>query len=99
MSTSSHRFARPVAVLAMLALAAPPARAQQHPLRFEDFVNLRSVSDPQPSRDGQSVLYAVRTADLAANRRSGRTWIVSTASGAPRPWPAAATRSARHTTT
>lgn len=89
MSTSSHRFLRPAALLAVLALAAPQARAQQHPIRFEDFVNLRSVSDPQPSRDGQSVLYAVRTADLAANRRTGRTWIVSTASGAPRPWPAA----------
>lgn len=72
-----------------MALLASPAIAQQkHALTFQDFAAVRGVSDPQISPDSRSVLYAVRTADVAANRRTGRTYLVPAAGGTPRVWPA-----------
>lgn len=61
----------------------------QHPLTFQDFAAVRAVSDPQISPDGRQVLYAVRTTDVAANRRSGRSYVVDAAGGTPRAWPSA----------
>ena len=34
-------------------------------------------SDPQPSPDGKSILYAVRTTDVAANKRTTQTFVVA----------------------
>src|SRR5437764_8598834 len=73
----------------VLAVAAQALGAQQkRPITFEDFASVRAVSDPQPSPDGRTVLYAVRTADVAANRRSGKTYLTSVAGGAPHAFPA-----------
>ena len=63
------------------------AIAQQHPITFDDFAAVRAVSDPQISPDGRSVLYAVRTTDVAANRRSGKAYILAIAGGTPRVFP------------
>ena len=45
------------------------------------------VSDPQLSPDGARVLYAVRTTDIAANKRTTRTFVVPVTGGAPRQFP------------
>ena len=60
-----------------------------HPLTYQDFAAVRAVSDPQLSPDGKQVLYSVRTTDVAANRRSGRTYVVDAPAGTPRVWPSA----------
>jgi hypothetical protein len=52
---------------------------------------VRAVADPQLSPDGRTVLYAVRTTDVEANRRATRTFVVPSAGGAPRAWPDSAT--------
>jgi acylaminoacyl-peptidase len=55
--------------LVAVAVAVQPLGAQQkHPITFDDFAAVRAVSDPQISPDGRSVLYAVRTTDVAARR-------------------------------
>ena len=60
---------------------------QQRPITFDDFASVRAVSDPQISPDGRSVLYSVRTTDVAANRRAGKTYVVAVAGGQPRVFP------------
>src|SRR5206468_11687977 len=58
---------------------------------FQDFSAVRGVSDPQLSPDGSRVLYAVRTTDIAANKRTTRTYVIASAGGAPQEFPDAAT--------
>jgi dipeptidyl aminopeptidase/acylaminoacyl peptidase len=67
------------------------AGAQSIPKRamtFADFASVRAVSDPQISPDGRTILYTVRTTDVDANRRTGRTYAVPAAGGAARQFPA-----------
>lgn len=67
------------------------AQAQiKRPMTFEDFAAVRVVSDPQLSPDGARVLYAVRTTNLQANKRSGTTFVIPITGGAPTPFPSAA---------
>ena len=66
-----------------VSVAQEPAR----PMTFEDLAAVRGVSDPQIAPDGQWVLYAVRTADLAANRRTARTFVEPFAGGRARQFP------------
>ncbi len=60
---------------------------QKRPITYDDFAAVRAVSDPQVSPDGRSVLYAVRTTDVAANRRAGKTLVVALQGGTPRLFP------------
>jgi dipeptidyl aminopeptidase/acylaminoacyl peptidase len=60
---------------------------QKRPITYDDFAAVRAVSDPQVSPDGRSVLYAVRTTDVAANRRAGKTLVVALAGGTPSVFP------------
>jgi dipeptidyl aminopeptidase/acylaminoacyl peptidase len=62
--------------------AARSARAGRA-ITFDDFAAMGAVSDPQVSPDGRRVLYAVRTADVSANRRTTATYVVSVAGGTP----------------
>jgi dipeptidyl aminopeptidase/acylaminoacyl peptidase len=81
---------RPARALATtLAIAAPVGLGaqQQRPLTFDDFASVRAISDPQISPNGQQVLYAARSTDLAANRRSGKTYVVALAGGAAKVFP------------
>ncbi|MBA4071211.1 MAG: S9 family peptidase [Gemmatimonas sp.] len=72
----------------LLAVAVPPVGAQsRRPITFQEFAAARIVSDPQLSPDGQWLLYAVRSTDLAANRRTTRTWLAPVASGPARQFP------------
>lgn len=66
---------------------ATAAAQQQHPITYDDFAAVRAVSDPEISPDGRAVLYAVRTTDVAANRRTGKTYVLPIAGGTPRVFP------------
>src|SRR5690348_4556183 len=73
-------------LLASIASATAAAQ-QQHPITYDDFAAVRAVSDPEISPDGRAVLYAVRTTDVAANRRTGKTYVLPIAGGTPRVFP------------
>ena len=71
----------------MLAQTASPTRSTGRPITFEDFAAINAVSDPQISPDGQRVLYAVRTTDLAGNARTTVTYVVPLQGGTPTQFP------------
>jgi dipeptidyl aminopeptidase/acylaminoacyl peptidase len=79
-------FARLAALALWGAATALPAQ-QRRVITFEDFASARMVSDPQLSPDGQWLLYAVRSTDLAANKRTTRTFIAPVSGGAARQFP------------
>ena len=73
----------------LIILCATAAGAQQkRAITFDDFAAVRAVSDPQIAPNGSSVLYAVRTTDVAANKRSAQTFVIPTAGGTARVFPA-----------
>ena len=76
-----------LAVTAFLFAAWPIGAQQKRVMTFDDFSTVRAVSDPQVSPDGRTVLYAVRTTDVAANRRTTRTYLIAATGGAPRAFP------------
>src|SRR5579863_2691478 len=69
-----------------------PVHSGGRPITFEDFSAMGAVSDPQVSPDGQHVLYAVRTTDLAGNARTTVTYVVPASGGAPKQFPDDTTR-------
>lgn len=71
------------------AIAAAPVSGR--PMTFEDFATMPGVSDPQLSPDGTQLLYSVRTTDIAANKRTTRTYVMPVAGGAARQFPDAST--------
>jgi dipeptidyl aminopeptidase/acylaminoacyl peptidase len=70
---------------------AAPARAAGRAITFEDFATMPGVSDPQLSPDGARLLYAVRTTDIAANKRTTRVFVMPVAGGTPMRFPDANT--------
>jgi Tol biopolymer transport system component len=77
-------------LVAATAFATERAEAQQkRAITFEDFAAVRAVADPQVSPDGRLALYTVRTTDVSNNRRTPRTYVVPTAGGTARTFPAA----------
>jgi dipeptidyl aminopeptidase/acylaminoacyl peptidase len=79
---------RPFVVSALAVVTSAVGGAQQRRvITFEDFTGMRAVSDAQISPDGKSVLYAVRTTDIAANTRSAATFVVPVSAGDPHPFP------------
>jgi len=77
-----------IAAAVLLATLSQSLGAQEkHPLTYEDFAAVRAVSDPQISPDGRSVLYAVRTTNVDANRRFGKTYVSSTGGGTAHVFP------------
>src|SRR3989442_2368781 len=58
--------------------------AQKHAITFEDFIALRTVSDPQLSPDGKWVAYTVTTNSLQDNRGVARVWLAEVATGQSR---------------
>ena len=91
------------ALAPLLVIAAPACAAQQtksavgaaplagRAITFEDFATMPGVSDPQLSPDGTRLLYAVRTTDIAANKRTTRTFVMPVGGGAARQFPDSAT--------
>src|SRR5262249_34328662 len=78
-----HRFVWSfVAVLVLI-----PSLAQadgKRPMKVEDLFRFKRVADPQISADGQHVVYAQTTVDLAANKTTTNLWRAPTSGGAPR---------------
>ncbi len=68
----------------LLLLIASPLGAQKRAITFEDYIALKSVSDPQLSSDGKWVAYTVSTPSLQDNRNVARVWVVEAATGKSR---------------
>ena len=58
--------------------------AQRRAITFEDYLALKSVSDPQLSPDGKWVVYTVSTPSLQDNRNVARVWLAELATGQSR---------------
>ena len=84
---------------AALLTFAPPLVAQEsapkspRPITIDDFFQIRDVSQPELSPDGQWVAYAVRTRLLKDDKSEQRLWMVSTRGGDPIPLTAEAATS------
>lgn len=81
------RSAMLLAAIAMASPASPLVAQQRRVMSFDDFSAVRAVSDPQVAPDGARVLYAVRTTDVAANKRRTRTYSMATMGGPAAPFP------------
>jgi len=60
------------------------AVAQDHAITFDDYIALKSVSDPQLSPDGKWVAYTVSTPSLQDNHNVARVWVAEVATGKSR---------------
>jgi len=58
--------------------------AQKRAITFEDYIALKSVSDPQLSPDGKWVAYTVSIPSLQDNRNVSRVWVAEVATGKSR---------------
>jgi dipeptidyl aminopeptidase/acylaminoacyl peptidase len=72
-------------VLAAAALAAPATAQQRHALTFDDFIAIRTPSEPAISPDGALVAFSVSTPSLDDNVNASRIWIVPAGGGDARP--------------
>src|SRR5207237_1530345 len=71
----------------LLLLVSTPVLAQKRAITFDDYIALKSVSDPQLSPDGKWVAYTVSTPSLQDNRNVARVWIAQVATGTSRQLP------------
>src|SRR2546425_144300 len=62
----------------------PALSAQKRAITFDDYIALKSVSDPQLSPDGKWVAYTVTDYSLKDNRGTARVWLVEVAPGQSR---------------
>ena len=58
--------------------------AQKRAIKFEDYIALKAVSDPQLSPDGKWVAYTVAAPSLQDNRNVSRVWVAEVATGRSR---------------
>ena len=63
--------------------APKPASAAPRNITIDDYFQIRDVSQPEISLDGQWVVYAVRTRMLKEDKNEQRLWMVSTHGGDP----------------
>src|SRR5205814_9971810 len=61
--------------------ASKPAPAAPRAITIDDFLQIRDVSQPEISPDGQWIAYAVRTRMLKEDKNEQRLWMVSTHGG------------------
>lgn len=81
----------PLLFLGLVVATAGPLIAAR-PITFDDLTAFHRVSDPQPSPDGQWIVYGVADVEYAENRTNSDLWIVPATGGTPRQL----TRSPRH---
>ncbi len=73
-----------IVVTFQLSILPTVVSAQRHSITFEDYIALKSVSDPQFSPDGKWVAYTVSTPSLQDNRNVARVWVAEVATGKSR---------------
>ena len=54
------------------------------PMTIDDLLAIKSVSDPQISPDGESVVYVVSEFDRATDKTDSTLWLIPTAGGEPK---------------
>lgn len=81
------RTALTLAVTSSVLFASEASAQNKRPMTFEDFSAVRVVGAPQISPDGKTILYTVRTTDVAANSRSSATYSISSSGGSPQLFP------------
>ncbi len=69
---------------ALILVLVPVAWGQQRAITHDDFFNIKRVSDPQVSPDGQWIAYVITEYDKQANTSNSDVWLVSTEGGQPR---------------
>jgi len=75
-----------VSLSALAQESAPkPASTTPRNITIDDYFQIRDVSQPELSPDGQWVAYAVRTRMLKEDKNEQRLWMVSTSGGDPIP--------------
>ncbi len=70
--------------LLLLIASAHPALAAGRPMTIDDLLAIKSVSDPQISPDGKSVVYVVSELDRATDKSNSDLWLVPAAGGEPK---------------
>ena len=70
--------------LAATAGAAPAAAQQRRPMTFDDFISVRTPTDPRISPDGSLVAFTVTTPSLDDNRNLSQIWVVPANGGEAR---------------
>src|SRR5205814_8307261 len=65
--------------------APKPASAAPRNITIDDYFQIRDVSQPELSPDGQWVAYVVRTRMLKEDKNEQRLWMISTHGGDPIP--------------
>ena len=70
--------------LLLLLASAALLCAQKRPFDAATMMQLKRLSDPQISPDGQWVAFTVQSVDLSANQKPAQIWIVPTEGGTPR---------------
>jgi len=78
------RLLLPILLTFQLSIIPTFLAAQKRAITFEDFIALKSVSDPQLSPDGKWVAYSVAVPSLQDNRNVSRIWLVEVATGKSR---------------
>lgn len=86
------RMSLTLALVAPIAFVTTLGAQSRRPITFDDFAAMKAVSDPQLSPDGKTVLYAVRSTDVEANRRASTTYALSLGGGTARTFPDDSTR-------
>ncbi|PYT64009.1 MAG: hypothetical protein DMG42_35455 [Acidobacteria bacterium] len=79
-----NRFAS--VILFLLAIPTPALAQESRPrtpraITIDDFFQIRDVSQPEISPDGQWIAYAVRTRMLKEDKNEQRLWMISTHGG------------------
>jgi len=67
-----------------LLLCSAPLYADGRPITIDDLLAVKSVSDPQISPDGKSVVYVVSELDRATDKTDSSLWLVPTVQGEPK---------------
>jgi len=68
-------------LVAIPTLAQETSQKSPRPITIDDFFQIRDVSQPELSPDGQWVAYAVRTRMLKEDKNEQRLWMISTQGG------------------
>jgi dipeptidyl aminopeptidase/acylaminoacyl peptidase len=65
----------------LIILAGRSSGAQRHAIRFDDFISIKRVSDPQLSPDGSIIAFVITVMEKTVNRGNSDIWIVPSSGG------------------